>query len=293
MYKRLGPTCAVNPRAMRESEYTLEKAVEPKKVMVIGGGVAGMEAARMAAKFGHPVELYEKSDVLGGELLAAGNRPLKTEVAELNDWYQLELKELRIPIHLNTTVTADMVKAAKPDVAILALGASSVMPRSIPGIDHAKSVSAIDALSGKKPVGDTVVVVGGGEIGCETAMHFVLQGKKVALVEALPDIMSVEFVPNQHKNMLKDMLEHHKIPIYTSHRLMEINDEGALIAPAEEEAFTLKADTVVVSVGMRANPSFASELVGTEIEVYEIGAGRRVGNIYNAVHDAYEIIYNL
>nr|WP_325194369.1 FAD-dependent oxidoreductase [uncultured Oscillibacter sp.] len=291
--KGLGATCAVNPRAMRESEFSMRKPVEPKKIMVVGGGVAGMEAARMAAEMGHTVVLYEKSDVLGGELLAAGNRPLKTEVAELNEWYQRELKDLDVPIIMNTTVTADTVKAVRPDVAILALGASSVMPRSIPGIDHAKSVSAIDALTGKKPVGDTVVVVGGGEIGCETAMHFVMQGKKVSLVEALPDIMSVEFVPNQHKNMLKDMLEYHKVPVYTGHRLLSINDEGAVIAASNGSETLLKADTVVVSIGMRSNPSFASELSGTGINVYEIGSGKRVGNIYNAVHDAFEIIYNL
>ena len=136
-------------------------------------------------------------------------------------------------------------------------------------------------------------MVGGGEIGCETAMHFVMQGKKVSLVEALPDIMSVEFVPNQHKNMLKDMLEYHKVPVYTGHRLLSINDEGAVIAASDGSETILKADTVVVSIGMRSNPSFASELSGTGISVYEIGSGKRVGNIYNAVHDAFEIIYNL
>ena len=291
--KYLLPACAVNPRATREIEYLAPRPTSPKKIMVVGGGVAGMAAARLAAQFGHQVELYEKSDTLGGELHAAGKRPLKTEVAELNDWYQRELKELNVPIHMNTSVNADMVRAAKPDVAILAVGASPVMPKSIPGINHEKSVSSVDAMTGKRPVGQKVVVVGGGEIGCEVAMDLILHGKEVSMVEALPGLMSVEFVPRPHKEMLIDMLKHYKVPVYTNSRLLAINDEGAVITGPDGNEKTLTADTVVLSIGMRSNPSFASELVGEGIEIYEIGSGKKVSNIYSAIHNANDILYNL
>ena len=273
-------------------EYHEKKTQNPKNVMIVGGGVAGMEAARDAILKGHTVTLYERSDHLGGELLAAGNRPLKGEVSELNDWYQRELKELNAQIHLNVEMTPESIIAQKPDIVLLTVGASSVMPGSIPGIRHEKSISALDALDGSRTVGDTVVVVGGGEIGCEAAMHFAIEGKNVSLVEAMPDVMSVEFVPNQCKSMLKDMMEYYHVSIYTGSRLVEVNDEGAVIE-ADGETKLLKADSVVLSIGMRRNPSMKEALTGNGIEVYEIGSGKQPGNIYKAVHDAFEVVYNL
>lgn len=252
-----------------------------------------MEATRAAIQAGHTVTLYEKSDHLGGELLAAGNRPLKDEVTDLNLWYQRELKELNANIVLNKEITHEDIISAHPNVVILTVGASSVMPRSIPGIDHSKSVSAIDALEGLKPVGETVVVIGGGEIGCETAMHFALQGKKVSVVEAMPNLMSLEFVPNQCKSMLEDLMEHYHVPVYTGNRLLEINDAGAVIQSVHGESKPLEADTVVMSIGMRSNPSMKEALIGTGIEVYEIGSCKKPANIFKAVHDAFELIYNM
>ena len=118
--------------------------------MVVGGGVAGMEATRAAIQAGHTVTLYEKSDHLGGELLAAGNRPLKGEVTDLNLWYQRELKELNANIVLNKEITHRDIISAHPDVVILTVGASSVMPRSIPGIDHPKSCLLYTSASGDR-----------------------------------------------------------------------------------------------------------------------------------------------
>lgn len=145
----------------------------------------------------------------------------------------------------------------------------------------------------RKPVGETVVVVGGGEIGCETAMHFALQGKKVSVVEAMPNLMSLEFVPNQCKSMLEDLMEHYHVPVYTGNRLLEINDAGAVIQSADGESKTLEADTVVMSIGMRSNLSMKEALIGTGIEVYEIGSCKKPANIFKAVHDAFELIYNM
>ena len=291
--QNLSPACAVNPRALRESFYPPRKAMDPKTIIIVGGGIAGMEAARAAIVAGHSVTLYEKSDHLGGELIAAGNRPLKVEVTDLNLWYIRELAELNANIILNKEITPKDILAAHPDVVILAVGAASIMPRSIPGIDRPECISALDAMEGTHPVGNTVVVVGGGEIGCETAMHFALQGKAVSVIEALPDVMSAEFVPTQCKTMLKDLMEHYKVPVYTGTRLTEINDEGVIIQNNSGDRTILKADTVIMSVGMRSNASMKEALLGSGIEVYEIGSGKKPANIFKAVHDAFELVYNM
>lgn len=280
--------CAVNPRACREIYYPSKKAMHPRKIAVVGGGVAGMEAARAAAEYGHTVELYEASDHLGGQLVAAGAHETKKEISQLREWYISELKSLEVPVHLNTTFTPEMADE-KFDTVILATGAVSVMPKSIKGIE--KGIPAIDLLEGKAAAGQRIVVVGGGMVGCETATELAKEGKTVTLVEALPDILSGEFVPTQHKMMLRDMLEHDKVTVITGKKLVEITDHGAVVE-GESEKEELAADTVVVCIGRRPNPSLAPALQGHGVEIYEIGEAKRMGNVLNSVHEAFEVVYN-
>ena len=161
--------CAVNPTVGHEKDGEIGKVDRRKKVLVVGGGIAGMEAARIAALRGHDVTLCEKSDRLGGNLIPAGSHDFKSEVAELNAYFIHQTESLPIDVRLGTEVTPDMVREMKPDAVILAVGSTSVMPRSIEGIDHPKTVSGVDACLGKKPVGQRVVIVGGGLVGCEIA----------------------------------------------------------------------------------------------------------------------------
>lgn len=292
--QNLTQTCAVNPRALREIDTKPHKSAEPKKIMIIGGGVAGMEAACTATRCGHDVRLYEKDSQLGGELIAAGVHDFKPEIKELNAWYQGELADLEVPVYLNTEVTPEMVRAEKPDVVILAVGASPVMPKSIPGIDSAKAISGVDALLGKRELGEKLVIVGGGQVGCETAVDFAQKGKQVVLVEALPDILSAEFVPTQQKMMLGDMLEDLKVDIRRGYKLVAITAEGAVVEPAAGgEQEVIEGDDVVLSIGLKPNPSMAAELRGCGAAVYEIGSGKKNGNVMNAVHEAFEVTYNL
>jgi len=123
--------------------------------------------------------------------------------------------------------------------------------------------------------------------------EFYAAGKRVSVVEAMPNLMSLEFVPNQCKSMLEDLMEHYHVPVYTGNRLLEINDAGAVIQSVHGESKTLEADTVVMSIGMRSNPSMKEALIGTGIEVYEIGSCKKPANIFKAVHDAFELIYNM
>lgn len=170
--------------------------------------------------------------------------------------------------------------------------ASPVMPQSIAGIE--KAASAVDVLEGKKAVGNSVVVVGGGMVGCETAVDLANHGKKVTLVEALDNILSSDFVPQQHSMMLKDLIEDRKIDVITGHKLVAVTDSGVEIeAVANGEKKTVSADTTVISVGLKPNPIDVSEFYGLGAQVYKIGSAKKAGNVIDAVGEAFEVVYNL
>jgi 2-enoate reductase len=286
--------CAVNPGAMKEDIYGVEKALKIKKVAVIGGGVAGMEAARIAKLRGHDVALYEKSNQLGGHLIEAGAHPFKDDINRLNKWYQQELTDLNIPIHLNTDVTAETIMKMGVQVAIFAVGSTPVMPITINGIDSAKSVSCVDALLNKKEVGKTVVVVGGGLVGAEMAYAYAKEGKQVTIVEALDKILSAgPPIPMPVKTMLIDLLDYYKVKIITGNKIEAINDKGAVISDTHGTKTELLADSVVIAIGFKPVPSIACELQGEGIEVYQIGDGSRVGTVSTAIGDAYEVARKL
>ena len=286
--------CAVNPAAGREETYALTPAVKKKKVVVVGGGAAGMEAARVAKLRGHDVEVYEKSDVLGGHLVHTGQHDFKKEVAALNTWYQKQLELLEIPVHMNTAVDAELLKSLKPDAVILAVGSYAIMPKWLEGVDHEKSVSCIDALMGNKPVGQNVVIVGGGMTGCELGYDLAREGKKVQIVEMAPDIlMAGPPMPIANGMHLRMLLGATGVELLTSTKIAAINDEGAVVETADGEKKTLPADTVILAMGLRPLSSLAADLRGEGMEIFEIGDGRQVVNIMNAVWDGYEVAKNL
>lgn len=285
------PLCSVNPAAMNEHNYGIAPAMQRKKIVVVGGGVTGMEAARTCKLRGHDVSLYEAEDHLGGHLTEAGSHPFKDGIAALNKWYQNELKDLGIPVQLNTRLDAEAIKAMKPDAVILAVGSNHFMP-PIPGIDHKKSVNCYDALMHNVELGQKVVVVGGGMTGCELAYDLAaFEDKDVTLVEGLPALMSAgPVVPKSVKMMLLDLLDANHVQQVTNHFITAINDEGAVLKNrATDELVTVQADTVVMAVGLKPRPDMTSDFLGAGIEVYKIGDGKQVGNIRSCVAEAYEI----
>lgn len=283
-------SCAVNPQAGREAEYGIEPAKEQKKVLVIGGGVAGMEAARVCAIRGHKVSLYEKSDKLGGVILAGGVPDFKEADLRLVSWYEKQLKDLKVDIHLNTEVTKEKIDEINPDAVVVATG-STAKKLNIPGIE--KTVEAIDVLKGKEKVGDSVVVVGGGLVGCELALWLAKQGKKVTIVEALEKILSAGMpIPHMNSAMLKDLLAYHKVNIKTGAKIAQVNDEGAVINTKSGEE-TIPADSVVIAVGYNPENSLYRQIDPNYAETYLLGDARKVQNIMYAIWDAYEVARNI
>ena len=286
------PTCAVNPSAMREVRYALRPCVQPKKVVVVGGGVAGMEAARTAAMRGHKVSLYEKNESLGGNLIPGGSHSFKKEVRELNAWYQNELKALPVEIHTGESVTAGQLRDMDADVIILAAGSLPVMPK-VPGIDDKKVIGCIEASAHPEKVGQKVMVIGGGLVGCEMALEYAQDGKEVTVVEALPKILSAGIPsPIPNGQMIPDLFEHHHVAVLENHRLSAVED-GRVILESDGQKKAFDADSVVIAVGFRPVPSMAQELQGCGAAVYEIGDGQKVSTILHAVWDGYEVGNNI
>ena len=286
------PTCAVNPAAMREVRYALRPCVQPKKVVVVGGGVAGMEAARTAAMRGHKVSLYEKNESLGGNLIPGGSHSFKKEVRELNAWYQNELKVLPVEIHTGEAVTADQLRNIDADVIIVAAGSVPVTPK-VPGIDDKKVIGCMEAFAHPEKVGQKVMVIGGGLVGCEMALEYAQDGKEVTVVEALPKILSAGIPsPIPNGQMIPDLFEHHHVAVLENHRLSAVED-GRVILESDGQKKAFDADSVVIAVGFRPVPSMAQELQGCGATVYEIGDGQKVSTILHAVWDGYEVGNNI
>ncbi len=279
-------SCAVNPACGREREYQLQKADVPGKVIVIGGGVAGMEAARVAAIRGHKVILYEKDKDLGGHLIEASVPDFKKDVGTLLDWYENELEKLDIEVKTSTEVSPALLTRESPDAVIVATGSSPIIP-DIPGIDKDIVITCTDLMLGNKEAGDKVVVIGGGMIGCETAVWLAEQGKQVTLVEMLPELMG-DFlsVPLMNRMMLTDLLALNKVKVLTGTSIQEITDEGIIV---DSESNKIIADTVVIAAGLKPDDGFYQALKGQFPVVYAVGDCREPRNIMGAIWDGFEI----
>jgi 2-enoate reductase len=288
-----GPlSCAVNPACGNESELALKPAKQKKKIVVIGGGVAGMEAARVSAIRGHNITLYEKNDRLGGHVLTASVPSFKKDEARLLDWYQTELNALKVKINTGENVTPELLNKEKPDAVIIATGSKPIIP-DVPGINKDKVTTATDILMGKKKAGKQVVMVGGGLIGCETALWLAQQGRQVTIVEALKSLMrSGSPVPRPNMMMLRDLLKLHKVKVMTNTCLSEITDDAVVIMQEPSQKTTLTADTVVIACGLCPDNELYNSLKTSVTDLHLVGDAAEARNIMHAIWDGYEIARN-
>jgi 2-enoate reductase len=279
-------SCAVNPACGREAEYKLTPALTRKHVMVVGGGVAGMEAARVAALRGHVVALYEKSDRLGGVVVPGGVPDFKHDEHALIRWYERELRALKVPLTFNTEATEDLITRAMPDVLILATGSK---PKRLPLASEPFVYTAEDVLNGDKPADDETVIIGGGLVGCEMALWLAGQGKTTTLVEIAPKILA-ETGPLCHANsaMLKEMLEYKAVKVMTSSTVARRAEGGYIVKTGDRETF-VKAESAILANGYDSERRLYDEVRNKVPEVYLFGDARRVQNIMYAIWDAYEV----
>ena len=278
--------CAVNPQAARERVTAYNPIVKPKKIMVIGGGVAGCEAARVLATRGHKPEVFEKNDRLGGNLLPGGAPDFKEDDIALANWFTNELNRLQVPVTLNHLVTKEEVLAGGYDAVIVATGST---PKVFSLGDDAHVYTAADVLMGEKDCGDTTVVIGGGLVGCETALWLAKQGKKVTVIEALDAIMQQNGpLCHSNKDMLQALLPYNGVEIITAAKVDSYN-AGKLNYTVSGETKELTCDSVILSVGYKEEDSLYQELQFDISEIYLLGDAKKVANIMYAIWDAFEV----
>lgn len=284
-------SCAVNPACGREKEYGIDKANAKKKVFIIGGGPAGCEAARVAALRGHEVALYEKNNRLGGNLIPGGTPDFKEDDHLLAAWYETELNDLNVDIHLNSEITKQSVLDSQSDVVIFATGST---PRVFNIGESQKVFTAEDVLLGQQDPGESTIIVGGGLVGCETALWLVDQGKQVTLVEMQDDILSVGG-PLCHANedMLRDLVKFKNIQLLTDTVISGENEQGFILRKKNGEESVVAADSVILAIGYTPQKSLYDELQNELSETYLLGDAKQVQNIMYAVWDAYEVVRNV
>lgn len=278
--------CAVNPQACRERYTAYNPIFKSKKVMVIGGGVAGCEAARVLALRGHQPELFEASDRLGGNLIPGGAPDFKEDDLALARWYTHQLELLKVPVHYNTQVTADMVRDGGYDAVICATGST---PKRFPLGDDSKVYTAAEVLTGACDPGQTTVVVGGGLVGCETALWLAQKGKRVTIVEALDKLLALNG-PLCHANseMLVRLIPFHGVETVTQAKVTRY-ENGTLTVQTEAGEQGIPCDSVILAVGYRENNSLYQELEFEVPEIYQLGDAKKVSNIMYAIWDAFEV----
>lgn len=278
--------CAVNPRAARERFTAYEPVYRKKKVLVVGGGVAGCEAARTLAIRGHEPVVYEKGSRLGGNLIPGGAPKFKEDDIALADWYARELERLGVPVHLDAEVKKEDVLAAGYDTVIIATGST---PKVFPLGDDEKVFTASEVLLKEKDPGESTVVVGGGLVGCETALWLAQEGKKVTIVEALDKIMAVNGpLCHANKDMLERLLPFNNVDIICSARVTGYKDGKLNISLADGDQ-QIPCDSVILSVGYRECDSLYHELEFDVPEIYLLGDAKKVANIMYAIWDSFEV----
>jgi 2-enoate reductase len=284
-------SCAVNPACGREKDLTITPTEKKKKVVVVGGGPGGMEAARIAKLRGHDVTLIEKDSVLGGNLILAAIPKFKLDYKLFLEYLVTKIRKIGVMVKLGDQATPDKIKEMNPDVVVIATGASLITP-DYPGIQDGlktdRVITAVDALLGKKKLGNTIVIVGGGSVGCEIALWLARQGKNVIVIarhEAMRDLYWINA-----KDIREKLGETGTAKILTFTSITEINKDGVVVIDEQGNKNTLTADTVVLAVGFKPNTKLIEELSSEmPFEVHAIGDCVEPRRVFDTMKEAFRI----
>jgi 2-enoate reductase len=269
----------------RETAYQIRPAARAKKVVVVGGGPAGMQAAIVAAQRGHKVTLFEKDARLAGLLSIAALPPFKSDILPWIDYLVNRVRRAGVEVRLNTNATAEIVGKMKPDAVIIATGGTPAMP-DIHGIDKSGAVTAQDVLSGKAKAGQNVVIIGGGMVGCETGRYLAEQGKKVTIIEILKR-MANDMFPMVRRRLM-DGLRGKKVSLLTSATCEEIRGGSVQVCTVDGRKETIPGDTIIIAVGYKANDRLYQALEGNVPEIYCIGNSSEPRRILEATSEGYQ-----
>lgn len=284
MYKGEPICCLVNPFLGHEAQG-YPKAEKSKKVMVIGGGVAGMCAAFVAAERGHDVSLYESTDKLGGNMRLAAYPPGKGDITNMIRSYIVRCEKAGVKIHMNTTVDLEMVKAEKPDAVIVSTGSRTlILP--IEGIENPAIIHCSDLLDGKRAAGKKVLVVGGGMVGCETAAFLGEQQHDVTVIE-YRDTVGADVI-HEHRVFLMEDFKNYGIKEITGAKVCKFFDDGVEYESPDGSRHEVRGfDSVVLSMGFKNYNPFAEQLEELGQEVYVVGDATRARRALDATKEAY------
>ncbi len=271
--------CALTPQTMQHNKYKVVPTRKPKNVAIIGGGIGGMECALLLKKRGHNPVIYEKTDRLGGLFITASSMSFKENDKDLIEWYRREIDKAGIEVRFNTEVND--VKTVHADEIIVATGSvPKMMP--IPGFN--KTMTLTDLLAEKKPVGDKVVIFGGGQSGCEAALELVLEGKHPIIVEYAVDLIAAQNVPFPNASYLREALAFHKVPVYLESTLAEIKDKSVVIQGKDGGKFEVECDNVVNAVGFVPTP-----VAKDGKNVHLVGDCIAIGNLRTVIWRAWDV----
>ena len=268
IFRRGRVECLVNPSLGREQQMVVRPADKSKKVMVIGGGPGGLEAAWVAASRGHEVHLFERQSQLGGQLNMGSMTKYKKELLTLIRYQTRQAEKFGVKLHLNSDVTPALVREVKPDVVILSTGSTPVKPH-VPGI--AKTIVRMlpDILNGIKPARKKTIILGGGATGCEVAHYLGDHQCDVTIIEQLPKVAE-QLESITRKVLLKELRER-KIRILTSCRLSRVEDHGVFVTDQQGAETFLEADAVVIAVGSRPDNSLYDSILSMGLPVHRVG----------------------
>ena len=279
-------SCVLNAENGYENTRSIQPAAQKKKIAVLGGGPAGLEAARVAALRGHDVTLFEKTTALGGQLNIACVPPRKEEMRRAAQDLIHAVCNAGVHLCMGQTRTAEQLKDAGFEAVINAVGAHSAAPR-IPGIDSVNVADAWKVLAGEQQVYGTVAVIGGGMVGCETAEYLAARGCKVSVIEMMDKIAAGEST-----TILPTLLENYKtygVEQYPSHKVKEFRMDAVVCENKDGAEVTIPCDYIVLAMGARSNEFDAAALEAAGIPVYSIGdAAGKAADISNAIRTGYD-----